>query len=322
MYAKDDTLGYRMIKNNRSSLVYNLLPTVPVRTDQEGFRIPDSIPTLTATEKSVDLLFLGCSFTFGSACKAENTFPYLIAAEKKMNYVNAAVGGYGVAQMYLQAKQLIPRFKPKYVIVQNSPWLIVRGISEFAPSRGGYLLPTPYFSDEGSSFQVESPIYHSSVERLFPAQDRKSYYGKFFKYYIEKGIPYFLREQIQIFFVRCKNILFLKKRPTRRVVEAEQFAYSEIFKIAKQYSVKVILLNLSNSPGSDKCRKLGDRGNNVVIANADSLLYQFLGTDSEIAYHKTFCHWSKSGKDSVFVDSHPNKLSHRLIAESILMHIK
>ncbi len=321
MYNRDDTLGYRMIKNNRSSLVYNLLQTAPVRTDKNGFRIPDSIPSLTDTDKPVDLLFLGCSFTFGSACRAENTFPYLVAAEKKMNYVNAAVGGYGLAQMYLQAMQLIPRLKPKYIIVQNSPWLISRGVSEFAPSRGGYLLPTPYFTDDGPSFRTEFPIYKSSVEGLFPAEDRKNYNGNFLKYYFKKGFPYFFKEQAQLFFVRCKNLFFLKQRPTKKAAEAEQFAYAEIFRIAEQYSAKVILLNLSNPPGSDKCLQLS-RGHNVSIANADSVLYKIPGAQSEIGYRKKFNHWAKSGKDSVLVDSHPNSFAHRLIAESVLMHIE
>lgn len=322
MYNKDDTLGYRMIKSNQSALVYNFLPTVPVKTDKNGFRVADSAISLTDISKPVDLLFLGCSFTFGSACRAENTFPYLVAAQRKMNYVNAAVGGYGLAQMYLQAKQLIPRLKPRYIIVQSSPWLIMRSISEFAPSRGGYLLPTPYFADRGSSFEAELPIYKSSVENLFPADDRKNYYGNFLKYYFKKGFPYFFKEQVQLFFVRCKNLLFLKRRPTKKAAEAEQVAYAEIFKIAEKHAAKVILLNLGNAPGSDKYLQLSRRGNKISVANADSVLRQALDTQSEIAYRKKYNHWGKSGKDSVFVDSHPNSLAHRLIAESVLMHIE
>ena len=322
MYQQDDILGYKMFSDRRSSLVYNYLPPVPVRTDKQGFRIPDSLQSLTDVSKQVDILFLGCSFTFGSACRAENTFSYLVAADKNMNYLNAAVGGYGLAQMFLQAQQLIPRYKPKYVVVQNSPWLISRGITEFAPSRGGYLLPTPYFADKGISFEAELPIYYSSVELLFPSEDRKAFKGNFMKYYFTKGMPFFFNEQTKLLYARLKNILMLKKRPTKRITEAERFAYSGIFRIAEQNGAKVILLNLSNSPDSDKIKMLSALNRNVLIANADSVLYSFLGSPSSEDYRKTFNHWGKSGNDLIFVDGHPNPLAHQLIAKAILNQIK
>lgn len=320
MYAKDSSLGYRMIKNNRSALVYNYLPAIPVRTDANGFRIPDSAASLTDINKKTDLLFLGCSFTFGSACKAEESFPFLVAEDKKMNYINAAVGGYGLAQMYLQAKQLIPKLKPRYIIVQNSPWLIIRAISEFAPSRGGYLIPTPYFADHGKGFQIEMPIYNSSVEQLFPAKDREKYAGRFLKYYFEKGLIYFGLEQYHVLVNRCKNFLFLKKMPTKREKEAEQFTYTEIFRLAEQYKAKVILLNLGNGTGTVKEWVPGTP--DICVANADSVLYKYIGTSSKEKYAAFYGHWRKKGNDSVFVDSHPNKLSHQLIARTILMQIK
>jgi hypothetical protein len=51
-------------------------------------------------------------------------------------------------------------------------------------------------------------------------------------------------------------------------------------------------------------------------------LYKISGTQSDIGYQKKFNHWAKAGKDSVLVDSHPNSFAHRLIAESILIHIE
>lgn len=323
MYTKDVNLGYKMIPDRRSALLYKYLQPVDVQTDKNGFRIPVSKKSLTDVSKPIDILFLGCSFTFGSACKAEDTFPYLVASEKQMNYINAAVGGYGLAQMYIQAKQLISKYKPKYLVVQNSPWLIERGVSEFAPSRGGYMLPVPYFADSANFFRAEPPIYTSSIAKLFPAEDRRIFSGNFLLYYFKKGLLYFANEQLHVFITRCKNFLFLKKMPTGKIASAEFYAYKEIFKYAELHQTKIVLLNLCNPPDSDKARKISRIGKKVSIANADSLLNNYIREYSLFNYKRAFGHWgiTKSG-DSIFVDSHPNTMSHKLIAESICAVIK
>jgi hypothetical protein len=265
---------------------------------------------------------LGCSFTFGSACKAEDTFPYIVARESGKNYVNAAVGGYGLAQMYLQAKQLISKYKPKYLVIQNSPWLILRGVSEFAPSRGGYMLPVPYFADRGEFFEVEKPIYKSSIGKLFPARDRRLFSGNVLSYYFQRGIPYFAQEQFYIFITRCKNFVSLKQSPTTRIDSAEFDAYREIFEQAELNQTKVILLKLGNSEGSNKTELIAKAGRNISVANADSLLYEYVKGYSPIKYRNAFGHWgtTESG-DSIFVDGHPNTVSHKLIAQSIFPHL-
>lgn len=322
MYTKDDNLGYRMIPASQTSLLYHYLPPVDVKTDTNGYRIPVSKKNLTDVTKPVDILFLGCSFTFGSACRAEDTFPYIVAVEMRKNYVNAAVGGYGLAQMYLQAKQLISKYKPKYLVIQNSPWLILRGVSEFAPSRGGYMLPVPYFADSGKLFQVEKPIYKSSIGKLFPAKDRRLFSGKILRYYFRRGVPYFAQEQFYIFITRCKNLVSLKQTPTTRIDSAEFDAYRKIFEYAELNQTKVILLKLGNSEGSNKTELISKLGRNISVANADSLLYGYINGYSSNKYRTSFGHWGTTERgDSIFVDGHPNNVSHKLIAQSIFPHL-
>ncbi|MBP6687662.1 MAG: SGNH/GDSL hydrolase family protein [Lacibacter sp.] len=320
MYERDSLLGYKMRPDNLSSLVYNLKQAIDVKTDQHGFRIAHEGEQLSNADNPIELLFLGCSFTFGSACKAEDTFPYLVAQKSGMNYANAGVGGYGLAQMLIQARQFIPKFKPKYVIVQRSPWLIGRSVTEFAPSRGGYLLPTPFFVEEKKQFRVESPVYQSTINKLFPEDDRNAYKGKLLRYYFMKGLAYFGEQQLEIIKTRVNNILGYKKRPTDNVQEAELFAYAEIMKLAKKHNAKIILVHLNNGPITYR-KNLSITGYLYSIANADSALQQITGSTSEQTYTKAFGHWAIKGKDSVFVDGHPNPLAHQLIATSILMHL-
>lgn len=321
LYERDSLLGYRMRPNNLSSLVYDLKKPVPVKTDHNGFRITHAGELFSDINKPVDFLFLGCSFTFGSACKAEETFPYIVAQRSGMNYINAGVGGYGLAQMLLQAKQLIPKMKPRYVVIQRSPWLIERSLVEFAPSRGGYLLPTPFFVDHGKNFSVEAPVYQSQINELFPEDDRTKFKGKFLRYYFNKGLRYFWRQQSEIIMTRSKNILGHKKRPTNKEQEAELFAYSEMMKLAKEYNAEVILLHLNNGPTTFK-EKLPITEYSYNIANADSVMRQAMSSNNEQEYVQLFGHWGIKGKDSVFVDGHPNPFAHQLIAAAILNQLK
>lgn len=320
MYEHDSLLGYRMQPNNFSSLVYDLKQSVPVKTDDNGFRVVHTGEQFSDVSKPIDLLFLGCSFTFGSACRAEETFPYMIAQEMKMNYINAAVGGYGLAQMLIQAKQLISKYKPRYIIIQRSPWLIKRSLTEFAPSRGGYLLPTPYFVETKNKFSVDLPAYQSPIYELLPEEDRKMYNGDFLKYYFKKGLGYFGTQQIEIIKTRVRNFIGQKKRPTDKEYEAELFAYSEIIKLAKEHAVEVILLHLNNGPISFK-DKLPIDFYSYRIANADSALRQRMSSNDEQEYIRMFGHWGMKGNDSVFIDGHPNAQAHKLIATSILVHL-
>lgn len=321
LYERDSLLGYRMRPNNLSSLVYDLKEPVSVKTDPNGFRVAQTTDLFSNANKPVDLLFLGCSFTFGSACKAEETFPFIVAQRSGMNYINAGVGGYGLAQMLLQAKQLIPKIKPRYVVIQRSPWLIERSVTEFAPSRGGYLLPTPFFVDDENSFRVEAPVYQSQINELFPDEDRKKFKGKFLRYYFNKGFSYFWIQQSEIIRTRIKNVLGHKKKPTDKEQEAELFAYSEIMKLAKAHNVEVILLHLNNGPITFK-EKLPITEYSYNIANADSAMRQRMSSNNEQEYVRMFGHWGKKGNDSIFIDGHPNPLAHELIAASILIQLK
>jgi hypothetical protein len=72
------------------------------------------------------VLALGCSFTYGAATNAENTYPYLVGQRLAGTTRNAGVSSYGLSQMMILAKRLVPAYKPDYLLVQYSPWLVDR----------------------------------------------------------------------------------------------------------------------------------------------------------------------------------------------------
>ena len=320
VFQLDDTLGYKMIPNTDAFQIYSYMNPIPTKINAKGFRVPAYFDSLSELNPEVDVLFLGCSFTYGSACRAEEAFPYLVAIEKRLSYINSGVGGYGLAQMYLLSQKLFSNYDPKYVVIQYSPWLLERSITEFAPTRGGYLLPAPYFSKKSNSFQVELPVFKSFANTLNPIEDRKIFHNNFFNYYFKKGLIYFTREQFQVIQLRIKNLFDVKQPPTKERDAVELFAYKEMFEKAKQNGAKVILCKIAGGTFTDSFNKLLIEYN-VSVADAKALLYKNLGSESEEIYKQKYNHWGIKGKDSVFIDGHPNALAHKIIATSIIEKI-
>lgn len=317
MYMRDSLLGYRLAPLLSSQMVYSQMPAMNVFTNSGGFRISENEQKEQLTTQQTDILFLGCSFTFGSACNAEETFPYIVSQEKQYRYINAGVEGYGLAQMIIAAKEILPKYRPSVVVLQYSPWLAYRSTFQFAPSHGGYLLPVPYFSKQKRSYQIEYPIYRSSVEQLFPEQDRQQFRGHFLKYYFQKGFLYYAGEQLKIIKHQLRYISGNAEWPTRNIKEAEAYGYTELFQLIESYNARIVVLKLNNGPvQSSEDATLHHP--NLLIADADSLMVGELDTINSNSYNRKFGHWAKKGRDSVMVDSHPNKLAHKIIAEAII----
>lgn len=317
IYKYDSLSGYALKSNLNSFLFYTEKGKVAVYTDSNGFRISGFPENNSGTLTGVDYLFLGCSFTFGSACSAENSFPYLISKQNEKKYINAGVGGYGLAQMVLLAKELIPKFRPKYVIVQRSPWLVERSLQKFAPSRGGYLIPTPYFSESNDTINIEPPLFAVDMKTLNPYDDYKNYKQRFFRYYFEKGLPFFLNQQLKLIYGDAKLFFRIKKTQSPSSEKSERLAYNLIAQIAKMNKAKIVLLNIHNGPFLFK-NDIIMKTSEYTVANADSLLLNRLENNFEKNYYKKYAHWAVINNDSILIDLHPNEKAHKIIADAIL----
>ncbi|MDO8606995.1 MAG: SGNH/GDSL hydrolase family protein [Phaeospirillum sp.] len=93
------------------------------------------------------ILAVGDSFVYGSEVEDDETWPALLGASiMGQSVVNAGVGGWGLDQITLWAKRLIPVLKPPLVLVGINPFVLERcELSRFAG------MPKPYFrlTDEG-----------------------------------------------------------------------------------------------------------------------------------------------------------------------------
>lgn len=315
VHVADDSLGFRPIPGARGFHIFPIGDSIPMCYDSRGFRAPLAADTLCTPDKPVDILFLGCSCTYGDACYVEETFPYKVAKEAHLNYINAGVCSYGLSHMYLLAQKLIPKYKPKYVVIQYSPWLGTRGTSVYAPSYLG-LIPNPYFTYNNNTVGLELPAFKSDVFAIDKVALREQYKGHYWKFFFGYGMPFVAKETVSDIKTKIDLFFHPAKKPATDLAAVENYAYNEIIKITNANGGKAIIL------------KYGDDANttfkgypNAAFANADSSLITYLKAENKTS--DIFKHWRKTtATDSVIVDGHPNFLAHNIITQTIISQIK
>mgnify|MGYP000944518246 FL=1 len=323
-YAIDDTLGIKHVPLARTLYRYNIRDNIPSRPvplafDENGFRIPVSASAVHPGTKKIGLLFLGDSFTFGAACYAEETFPFLVAKATGRSYVNAGVSNYGLAQMLILAEQLIPALRPEYVIVQYSPWLATRGISMFAPVNF-FLLPIPYFAEKNNTYVVEPPVYNSHLKFRDVAKLKASYRGKFLQFFVREALPFSLEELWNYLKTEWLLISGQRLRPATHPRNVEKYAFNKIKTITEQNHATLVILNLGDLEYSKNSRHLFSDAT-VRFAEADDALDAFLRTSASKDYCAEFCHWIIAGQQRILIDAHPNPRAHQIIAQSVIQAI-
>ena len=172
VHQPDAILGYVPIPNAKGAQVFPIGPDIPMRYDEDGFRIPVNSNDRELAGRPV-ALSLGGSYTYGYANYTEDTYSYLIGEHFKRKSINAGVCGYGLAQMFVLASELVPQYKPEHLIVQYSPWLVERALKPFGPTYFGKT-PNPYFYRNGEKFQLHQPVFLTKKHILSIDHFRKS----------------------------------------------------------------------------------------------------------------------------------------------------
>jgi hypothetical protein len=310
-------LGFAPIPNTQGSEIMPIGPAVPMQYDKDGFRIPMD-DTLQNENNHPIVLTLGCSFTYGAATHAKDTFPYLVGKFIGGSTKNAGVCGYGLSQMVIIAKQLIPGHNPDYVIVQYSPWLVKRAVRPFAPSYYGKI-PNPYYAEE-DNLAIKPPVFQTKIYDLPLDHYRNSPVGffDFFSFFGNVGWPLFLHDDFNMMAYTLARLLSLKDRPTKNRSAVIQHVYGEIFKLTEQIGAKLIIVVLGEDSYPVPIQK-DLFPTDVLIVDAHSELLNRLPTINEKSFQRQYGHWR--GDPPILVDGHPNEDAHRIIAEKIVSKI-
>jgi hypothetical protein len=90
VHRADAELGFAPIPNARGAHVFPIGPDIPMRYDENGFRVPVTESSASSNQRPL-ILALGCSFTYGDATPAEETSPYLVGQYLRGTVKNAEV---------------------------------------------------------------------------------------------------------------------------------------------------------------------------------------------------------------------------------------
>ena len=316
-HKPDAQLGWTPVPGIKSAQIMPIGADFPACFDADGFRVPLNQNRADRTRPLV--LALGCSCTYGAACRAQDTYPYKVAKALHGSELNAGVCSYGLAQMAQLANKYIPKYSPDYVLVQYSPWLIKRAMTHFAPSYYSYN-PNPFFADtDTGGVAIEPPVFLPYVADLNPWRETPAGVADFLDFFFLTGLSLYIHEDTHIlgysFGLLCNAI----KSPTDRVDEVVKSVFSNIQAMCRAHNARLLVVVLGDTTEDVQIpNALHDLG--ITVVDAQAALVDVLPERTMQEYHKAYGHFR--GVPPQLVDGHHNPLAHHLIAMAILHTIR
>ncbi len=319
VHRADPDLGFAAVPGARGLHTFPIGPPFPMRYDARGFRIPAYESPARPLTRPL-LLALGCSYTYGDACPAEKTYSWLVAERLGATNLNAGKCAYGLAQMLLIAREVIPKERPEFVLVQQSPWLVGRGVSGFARATFG-TVPVPYFTEDGG-LRIAPPAFRARLFDL-PLQrydNPRRGSREFASFVWNVGLPLFAHDDLQLGLFQARRLIGRVPAPAADEAEVVLAAYREIHAVCRAAGSLMVVVRLSQ-PLDQAPPPLGGLGREegVVVVRAQEALNRQVPEGTKEAYRRRFAHWR--GDPPQLVDTHPNPAAHAVIADEIMAAI-
>jgi hypothetical protein len=317
LFRSSAWLGYAAVPGAEGAYLFPGGGVTPIKFDARGFR---EAPGATPHDAPM-LMTLGCSYSFGDAVPAEQTFTFLAARHLQLGSINAALSGYGLAQMTLLAQRLVPELRPRVLLVEYAPWLIDRAIDGRAPAAFGDI-PTPYFTNQGK-WDVAPPHFETSVfEAPFWMFANRGQPRGELTFLLRASLPYFVATDAnRMSFAVRRAAGRIKPSSTDRLGVVRE-AYGRMQRVAEASGARMLVFALAAggpSPAPDVIDAI--TGTGATFVDADEALKRLivapvLGDD---AYQKRYAVWA--GTPPRMIDPHPNTEANRVIADAIVSSI-
>lgn len=311
VYRVDKDYGYFPKPDSAGFFSQRCQEPVPQVFDHYCFRVP-------LRKEQIDLpyrggiLFLGCSFTHGDGVPAEKTFPYLTAKGLNLRAMNAGMSGAGLCQMLMRARQDIPRFKPKYVVVQYSNWLIRRSQRYYKDTSFGKT-PGPYFYEKDGEILIHPPAFLTKNADV-PIVQYLHHSLLSFTWHV--GIPLYTHDDYYSLLTVIKRILGILPKPAESRKALVSYTYSEIEKLCRANGSKMIVVKLYMDLSRMPSYGLDDLG--YPVLDTREMLASRLPEKTRSAWRREY----QFMNNNHVIDIHPNPKAHALIAESIITKIR
>jgi len=313
-YGLDKDYGYfpKPYELAYQSLKYG--ERVPVLFDENGFRIPYGEEKEHPKTPELQILFLGDSFTHGYGVPAEETFAYLTADALDAQAMNAGGSGWGLSQMAIRARDVIPRLKPDLVVVQYSNWLPSRSLSFYAPTRWGRS-PAPYFYESEGTVDIHQPVFQSANFKV-PISE---FAGKGFLTFVWRvGIPLCIYDDYMALGTSMKRRVGLLSPPITSRQKAVEFAYTEIQELCSANNASMLIVVIPISIDDYPKDRLD--ASSWRIVHTLELLTRELPQPTQEAWSANYGFWRGTPRE--LVDKHPNSRMHAVIAEQLIGAIR
>jgi hypothetical protein len=165
---RDDEIGFVAVKNGRtlrrhlaSGLRYHLF------TDNLGARV--NTPG-NQTARRVDLLTIGCSFSWGHGLENEDTFTEGLRRRLGVTVANFAMGSYGTVHSFLLLRRHLD-LRPRVVVYGFIDDHLRRNLSPCAPSYAPFCAPVAHVTFAGNGTPAIQPppwsLFSAELNRRF-----------------------------------------------------------------------------------------------------------------------------------------------------------
>ncbi len=121
------------------------------------------------TGDTVDVMALGCSFTWGAGVESEATWPQQLGGLLDASVANLAMGSFGSVQAYLMLLRNSD-LHPKVVVYGFIPDHLRRNLAPCAPNYVPYCAPVAFLKREGDQMVLQPPPMH-----LFSPEDNRDF---------------------------------------------------------------------------------------------------------------------------------------------------
>jgi hypothetical protein len=315
----DPLFGYSLLPNSSGVWLVAKGEPVPFHNDANGIRAP-----ITTADKQTDkqggLIFFGDSFTYGQLLHYQQTFAFLTAKKLGETSVNAGVPSYSLVQMLMYARQIIPKRHPGYVIVQYSPWLVLRAEAGVAMDKAGMVM-APYFYQSNDRMQVAPVPFvppHQIMEREQKYKTTPKGFWDAVSFFTTVGIPFYVHHMYHLAIFRTKQLLGLAPRKSTDTIAIIKYTYQAFDDLAKTHHAKLVILALGTAAPLHVPTDLFPK--DALLVNGWKAMVDKLNPPTSNNYIRQYYHWR--GNPPIPVDWHPNAKADAITANAIVSAIR
>jgi hypothetical protein len=160
----DEEIGFVPVRNGSTEMDYRGGLRFHVFTDRLGARV--NAPG-AQTPEHVEVLAIGCSFTWGEAVESESTYVQQLGHIVDVPVANLGMGSYGSVQSFQRLRRNAD-LKPKVIVYGFIQDHLRRNLSPCAPNYVPYCLPASYLERQGDEMIIRRP----HMEYFSPADNR------------------------------------------------------------------------------------------------------------------------------------------------------